>query len=827
MITFVFVQYSVKKIADIVGGQLVGSGSPIIEDVLIDSRKKANPLGSLFCAVKGRQHDGHDFIGQLAEQGFTSFLVEEIPSFSRTDLNFIVVKNVLEALQVWATQHRQKFDLPLVAITGSNGKTIVKEWCYQLLYPIMPVVRNPRSYNSQIGVPISVLNIQASHKIGLFEAGISEVGEMSKLAEILKPTIGIFTNIGDAHASGFINETEKIYEKLNLFVNCDILIYRKEETLLTDIIERFIQEHKIVACGWSDSEKAFLTITEKNIIGDQCKIVGICQGKKHTVTLPFTDDASIENALHAWTLSFVMKADNTLISKALSNLQPIEMRLNQKAGKNNCSLILDYYNSDVKSIEIVLDWGDRRHAHKKRTIILSDVEQSNLSDRDLYTDINHLLKKYNYQKLIGIGKKISEYSFLFDIPSTHFYPTTKDFIQNHDLDDFENEAILLKGARSFAFEQIEKQLQQKVHNTVLEVNLNALQSNLNYYKTLVHPSTKIMVMVKAFSYGSGGDEIAHFLAFNQVDYLGVAYADEGVALRKKGIHLPIMVMNSDEDSYDTMLEYDLEPELYSFRSLKLFAKSVRRKAISNAKAHLEINTGMNRLGFNPNEFEQVMDVLRDTPDIKIQSIFSHLASAEDETQKQFSERQIESLTLFYERFVSEMKYRPLKHIANSAGAVQFPEAQFDMIRLGIALYGFQPAESEQKHIQPISTLKSFISQIRTVPKGQGVSYGHTDKANHDRKIAVVAIGYADGLNRLLSNGNGYFLIHGEEAPIVGKICMDMTMCDVTTIPCQEGDEVIVFGSKPSLIEIADAINTIPYEVLTSVSERVKRIYSEE
>jgi len=822
------VQYSLNKIAEIVVGQLTGKGNQVIEEALIDSRKKADPAGTLFCAIRGKQHNGHNYIQQLYNSGFCNFLVEYIPEITFSEkVNFIVVPNVLDALQTWASFHRQKFNIPVVAITGSNGKTIVKEWCYQVLYKDLKVVRNPRSYNSQVGVPLSVLHIQPSHEIGLFEAGISEVGEMPKLENILQPNIGIFTNIGDAHSAGFGNETEKIHEKLKLFTGCQTLIYRREDNLLTDRIERFIDEHKIRGYSWSDNQKAYLNILSKQSVNGVCKISAECDGRQLHITLPFNDESSIENAMHAWLLSIVLKVDQSLVSKAMLGLHPIEMRLNQKAGKNNCSIISDYYNSDYKSIEIALDWADQRHAHKKKTIILSDLEQSSLSDRDLYTNINGLLNTFKYQKLIGIGPRISEFSFLFGIIDQTFYSSTEAFIKSYDFNTFENEAIILKGARSFAFEHIEKLLQQKVHNTVLEVNLNALQNNLNHYKSLIAPTTKIMVMVKAFSYGSGGDEIAHFLQFNKIDYLGVAYADEGVALRNKGIHLPIMVMNSDEDSYDVMLEYNLEPELYNFRSLQLFSQSVKRKAMGTAKAHLEINTGMNRLGFEPNELDQITTFLTDAPDIEIQSIFSHFASAEDKDQDKMSTQQIQRLNTFYDGFVEEMNYAPLKHIANSAGVVRFPQAHFDMIRLGISLYGFQPVEGEQNSIESASTLKSFISQIRIVEAHTGVGYGSLDQSDHKRKIAIIAIGYADGLDRQLSSGVGYFMIDEQEAPIVGNVCMDMTMCDVTDIDCSEGDEVIVFGQKPSIAEIAKKTGTIPYEVLTSVSERVKRVYSEE
>lgn len=820
-------QYSLAKIREIVDGKLVGDSGKIVEHIFIDSRKKANPVGSLFCAIQGDQHDGHDYIEQLISLGFNCFLIDSTSVVLHDEANYIVVHNTLDALQKIAAYHRSNFNIPIVGITGSNGKTIVKEWCYQLLYKQFNVVRNPRSYNSQVGVPLSILHLNSLNQLGLFEAGISKEGEMSKLQTIIQPTIGIFTNIGDAHSAGFDNETAKIYEKLNLFTGCRFIIYRKQDNLLTDIIDRFIDEHNVSPVTWSDSNPATVRVVDHDVMDTQTKVTIQYGTKKHTATFPFTDDASYENAMHAWTLALHLGLDQGQISNDLGALQPIEMRLNQKAGINQCMIVSDFYNSDLTSIEIALDWTNQRHSQLSKTIVLSDVEQSSLSDRDLYTSVHNLLQKHQYTKLIGIGPRISECSFLFDIPNQQFYQSTESFLQAFNDLHFENEAILLKGSRSFKFEKIEKRLQQKVHNTVLEINLNALQHNLNYFKSILSPDTKIMVMVKAFSYGSGGDEIAHFLQFNNIHYLGVAYADEGVALRKQGIKLPIMVLNSDEDSYDTMLDYDLEPELYNFRSLTMFAAAVREKALDHAKAHLEVNTGMNRLGFDLADVQKVVDILKNEPGVHIQSIFSHFAGAEDEALDSLSISQIAGLNAFHVEFKSLMGYGPTKHLANSAGAIRFKESHFDMIRLGIGLYGFNPCKTDDHQIENVSTLKSFISQIRVVKAGEGVGYGSLDASQTDRKIAVVAIGYADGLNRSLSRGKGYFVINNEKAPIVGNICMDMTMCDVTNVPCVEGDEVIVFGKSPSINEIARQLGTIPYEVITSISQRVKRVYSEE
>ncbi len=821
------VQYSLSKISQIVKGVIHGNGNTIVEDVFIDSRKKTQPIGQLFIAISGKQHDGHNYINGLINNGFKNFIVENFPTAYSPNVNYIVVKNSLKAIQELAAYHRSQFQYPIIGITGSNGKTIVKEWSYQLLQKHYNICRNPRSYNSQVGVPLSVFQLKASNNLGIFEAGISEKNEMSSLTRIINPTIGIFTNIGDAHSAGFSNETEKIYEKLELFKKSKTLIYRREDSLLTDILDRFAGDYNLTAVTWSESNEATVKINRREINGSKTDVRLSVKSKKYQFSIPFNDDASFENAMHAWVLSLHLGVSQNETSKAVESLQPIEMRLNQKAGINQCIIVSDYYNSDLTSIEIALNWLNQRHSQLNKTIVLSDVEQSSISDRDLYTSIHTILQKHNYQRLIAIGPRLKGCDYVFDLPKQVFYETTEDFLREVNSSDFYNEAILLKGGRSFEFEKIEKFLQHQVHNTVLEINLNALQNNLNYFKSQISKETKIMVMVKAFSYGSGGDEIAHFLQYNNIDYLGVAYADEGVALRRKGIHLPIMVMNSDEDSYDVMLENDLEPELYNFRSLHLFAEAVKSKAIHAAKAHIEVNTGMNRLGFDPNELEELVNILTHEKDIKIQSVFSHFANAEDPKMDSFTISQIAELNAFHVGLSSSLGYPVSKHICNSAGTIRFKEAHFDMIRLGVGLYGFHPVEKSGKHIEPVSTLKSFISQIRKVDRDTGIGYGSHDASNNQRTIAVVAIGYADGLSRLLSQGNGFFVINGKEAPIVGNVCMDMTMCDVSGIDCREGDEVIIFGKHPSIVDLAKRTGTIPYEIMTSVSQRVKRIYSEE
>mgnify|MGYP002631363556 CR=1 FL=1 len=788
---------------------------------------KSNAELTLFIAISGERNNGHDYLFDVYNRGFRNFMVEKLPDTKKfIDASWIVVPNTLSALQKLAAHQRQQYSYPVVAITGSNGKTIVKEWIYQVLHKRFTIVRSPKSYNSQIGVPLSVLNMGEQHNLALFEAGISMPGEMEKLQTILQPDIGIFTNIGDAHGAGFRNINEKIQEKLKLFISAKTLIYRTSKSALTASIQEFAKTHSIKLFSWSTDSDADVVVTEK-VFENTSKLTLSFQGISKILHLPFVDEASIENAVHTWMLASLLGMEHEDIEQHFTRLSPIEMRLNQRAGINNCNLVCDFYNTDLTSLEIALNWAERQFKGGRKTIILSDIEQADLDDATLYSRVNDLLVSHDYSRIIGVGKRISANRKSFDVDDQRFFEQTKDLVQALDSVDFENEGILIKGGRKFRFEEIEKRLQKQIHNTVLEVNMNALQHNLNYFKSKLEPSTKLMVMVKAYSYGSGGHEIAHFLQYHGVDYLAVAYADEGISLRKDGIKIPIMVMNSDEDSYSSMIENDLEIEIFSFRSLKALQEALNYYPNKKCKIHIEFNSGMHRLGFDMSDVEKLGDLLTKSSNLVIASIFSHLAASDIPEMAAYTGQQIMRFNDFYEVLSNRMDVKPIKHILNSTGILHHASSQFEMVRLGIGLYGIDPSEVYQDQLEFVGTLWSNISQIREVEANDGIGYGKLSPSSKTRKIAVVAIGYADGLNRGLSGAVGYFTVNGKKAPIIGNICMDMTMCDVTDIDCYEGDAVMIFGQSPTIVEIAQQLNTIPYEVLTSVSQRVKRIFTEE
>jgi len=820
----------IQNLAEIVQGTLQGPKNVPVEHLILDSRRSRIAANSVFFAIRGTSHDGHQHIQELVDKGVKLFVLETPVDIQADDLSVVYVQNTTKALQDLAAWHRQKFAIPVVGITGSNGKTIVKEWAYQLLHRFKSVVRSPRSYNSQVGVPLSVWNLNTEHELAIFEAGISVPGEMQKLEAIIKPTIGIFTNIGDAHSSGFNSVEQKIEEKLKLFVGCEHLIYHKDDGPLSIAIEQFALNHSSVQLiAWTkDFDKsAFLTVKEISTTQSSTLLELVFKAKKYTVDMPFTDEASLENCMHVLCLGLHLGLDPMELFQSIKYLHPIEMRLNQKRGTNGCQLISDFYNSDLRSLELALDWMSVQHKSSRKTVILSDIQQSALKGRELYSNVNRLLKTYGIDRMIGIGPDINKYREYIEIPIQSYFNNTEEFMSKTSIYEFDHETILLKGARAFQFEKVERFLEKQIHHTHLEIDLNALAHNLTYFKSLLKDKTKVMAMVKAFSYGSGGHEIARFLEFSGIDYLAVAYADEGVELRKDGIRKPIMVMNPDIQAFSVILDNELEPEIYSLEILRDLISVMDSKGIVRAKIHIELNTGMNRLGFDVSELRILKDELLENPQIEVTSIFSHLTSSDMPDQDEDTKRQLEVFDQMYGALSDAIGYKPLKHILNSSGIIRFPEGQYDMVRLGIGLYGIDPSGSGQDQLLSIGTLKSIISQIRIVKAGKTIGYGRLSPVEHDRKIAVVAIGYADGLNRLLSEGKGYFSIKGHRAPIVGNICMDMTMCDVSHIKCKPGDEVIVFGEDPSIQDLAEKLNTIPYEILTSVSSRVKRVYTRE
>ena len=837
-------EYSISAIADIVKGVLnSGDGkSFVVNELLIDSRRLSHPEKTLFVALVTSRNDGHNYISELYGKGVRNFLVSQMPPppgpsprQGEGEANFVVVTDTLAALQELAAFHRSQFNIPVIGITGSNGKTIIKEWLFQLMNADRRIVRSPKSYNSQIGVPLSVLEISDDHDLAIFEAGISEPGEMKHLETIIRPTLGVFTNIGHAHDENFHTSQQKAAEKLELFRHSDTLVYCRDYKEIHEEISKasYLQEtHKVT---WSRVDPADLFISEIRKDPDRSTISAVYHDRQINIIIPFIDEASIENAIHCWIVMLTMEFGQETIASRMLNLAPIAMRLELKEGINNCSLINDSYSLDVNSLSIALDFLNQQKQHIQKTVILSDILQSGRDQNELYSDVNQLLVNKGIDKIIGVGKEITRQAGKFTIGKT-FFDSTDDFLSRFPLSSFRDETILLKGARIFEFERISAVLQQKVHETVLEINLDALVHNINYYRSILNPGTRIMAMVKAFSYGSGSFEIANLLQFHNIDYLAVAYADEGVELRKSGITLPVMVMNPEEQSFELLLKYDLEPEIYNFRTFGMLENAISANRGSDkfpVKVHIKLESGMHRLGFEEKDMDSLIRQIKNNPEIYIQSVFSHLAASEDPQQDEFTRYQINRFREMSDDFSSKLGYRVMRHILNSAGISRFPGDQMEMVRPGIGLYGVGFDKEEQDRLRNVSTLKSTVSQVKYVKANETVGYNRAGILGRDTVIATVPIGYADGLDRKLSNGTGRLFIHGKPVPIIGNICMDFCMVDITDIleqgafDVQEGDEVIVFGDEYPLAQLARDLGTIPYEILTSLSHRVKRVYYHE
>jgi Alr-MurF fusion protein len=827
-------RYTTTWIADTLGGRIIRAGEPSreVEEVIIDSRKPILTPNAIFFALVTPKNNGHKYLEELFKKGVRVFVVSEIPE---SDLVFreaicILVSNTLNSLQAFAYAHKKNYTMPVIGITGSNGKTIVKEWLYQLLNSKFNIVRSPKSYNSQIGVSLSLLQMSDEHTLGIFEAGISEPNEMRSLGSLISPEIGIITNIGPAHDEYFKNWEQKLEEKMWLFTMSKILIYNGDDELIDRGAHEFMSHHsQCQFFTWGYKEHNSLRIISIQSDRQHTVIEAIHDAETLRIMIPFTDKASIENAMHCWATLIKTGADNEFISEMMPTLTPIAMRLELKEGINNCSIINDSYSSDIYSLSIALDFLGQQQQHPKRTIILSDILQSGKKKLELYTEVAHLLSSKGVNRLIGIGPSLKKFGNLFDLEKS-FYNSNNEFLQKFDFSTLHNETILLKGARIFTFETILERLQQKAHETVLEINLDALIHNLNFYRMDLHPGVKMMAMVKAFSYGSGGFEIANMLQYYHVDYLTVAYADEGIELRKSGISMPIMVMNPEEQGMDGMIRYHLEPEIYSFRVLDMLEKALQAHA-ENLKepfpVHIKFDTGMHRLGFEQQDIEQLVYRLLANPSIKVCSAFSHLVGSDDPSLDSFTEHQIELFKSMTEDLQNGLNYNFIRHILNSGGIRRFSHAQFEMVRLGISLYGVAANQNEQEFLQNVSTLKTVISQIKYIPKGDTIGYGRSYKATEQMKIAVIPIGYADGFSRRLSNGVGKVWIKGKVVPIIGTICMDMCMIDITGIEASEGDTVIIFGKELPIQQLANSLDTIPYEILTGVSRRVKRIYFQE
>lgn len=820
--------YSITQIAEITQGEIlqIREAAPLYR-ILLDSRKITQPDHALFIAIAGERHDSHLYLRDVYESGVGCFLVEkDIKVDDFKDASIVKVESSLKALQQLAAFHRSQFDIPVIGITGSNGKTIVKEWLNTLLADDFVIARSPRSYNSQVGVPLSVLNLEKQHTLGIFEAGISKPDEMQKLADIIQPTFGIITNVGSAHIENFSSRVQLTDEKVNLFSDANTIVYCTDYSEVKDALSSRAFEGKNLV-SWSLQNSNATYYVEKTSVSRRVSEISIShQAKKHHYTFAFSDDASIENCIHCIITMLVLDYSEDMIQSRLERLVPLAMRLELLQGINQSSLINDVYSSDLHSLEIALDFMQINSQHRKKVVILSDMMQTGLVPIELYKKVNALLEANGVSHLVGIGRSIASAESEIIVPH-EFYETTEAFLENHNPESFRDSIVLIKGARDFHFEQITELLQERTHDTVLEINLNALAHNLHFFRRKINPMTKLMVMVKASGYGSGAYEIASLLEFNKVDYLTVAYTDEGVALRKAGVSIPIMVMNPERSSLPTLIRYKLEPEIYSFRTLENFLKELPENNLSTYPVHIKVDTGMHRLGFLPEETEELISKLNEAGRLKIASVFTHLAAADDAQHDTFTNEQLEKFKSSCIKLEQGTGKTFLKHALNTAGILRFPNAQFDMVRLGIGLYGISPIETEQSSLQPVSTLRTVISQIKNIQPGESVGYSRKFIATKNMRTATIPLGYADGLRRSLGNGNGFVLINGKKAFVVGNVCMDMIMVDVSDIQCAEGDAVEIFGTQLPLQQLAERSGTIPYEILTSVSQRVKRIYLQE
>jgi len=812
--------YSVQTICEAVQGRfLKHSSNAAIEHLVYDSRRLQQPSASLFFALKTEHNDGHRFIADAYKKGVRNFVIsEEMSTASISDATIILVNDTLGALQRLAAFHRSHFHYPVIGITGSNGKTIVKEWLYQLLQNDFKIVRSPKSFNSQLGVPLSVWQMTAHYTLGIFEAGISTTGEMERLEKIIQPPIGLLTNIGEAHDAGFTSQQQKLYEKMKLFEHAEVLIGSQELLRKTNFKRKIF--------SWGVQPEATLRVLSIKKEKTHTTIEADYHHQKSAITIPFTDDASVENAINCWCVLLYLGVNAT---ERFQTLHAVDMRLQLKHGINGCLVVNDSYSADTTSLKIALDFLKQQSSGLKRTVILSDFFETGKSKTELYTEIAALLKIYDVSKIIMVGKEIAE-ELPKLLPSATYssYATTTDLVADFKTSSFFNEIILIKGARKFEFERVAQLFERKLHQTVLEINLNALVHNLKEYQTVLQPGTKIMAMVKAFAYGSGGAEIASVLQFHNVNYLGVAYADEGVELIRAGITLPIMVMNAEESSFQSIVDYNLQPVIYSFPLLNKLESYLKEQGLSSYPVHLEIETGMNRLGFALSDVEALAKHIANGSLLSIQSVFSHLAASEEATQDAFT---LQQKNIFDEaiRIIKQyISYPFLKHIANTAAIVRHPHLQMDMVRLGIGLYGIETDNLNELDLQAVATLRSTIAQLKHLKRGESVSYNRRGVLERDSLIATVRIGYADGYSRRFGNGAGKMLVNGRLAPVIGTVCMDMTMIDVTDVrDVKEGDEVIIFGAQLPVQTVAGWIGTIPYELMTGVSQRVKRIYFHE
>lgn len=817
---------SLTQIAKVIDAKTIGrSPEQMISRLLLDSRKAQGFDETLYFALRGKNHDGHRYVEDLVERGQQFFVLEKSPETVYEDCQYLIVKNSLEALQKLAAYVRKHSQATIIGITGSNAKTIVKEWLFQLLDTSYKVRKSPLSYNSQIGVPLSIWNLGEADEVGIFEAGISEPYEMAKLEKMIRPNLGIFTNLGSAHAINFSSIEQKLDEKLILFKNCEKLIYCQDQENCHSAIEAFAKKHKIDLVAWSKTNiKAALYISEIVKTQKVARIQAVYQDQKLFFTIPFTDDASIENALHASLAALVCGAEPGSVQNNMERLEPVAMRLEMKEGRQGNIIINDAYNSDLESLPVALDFLDQQSGDRKKVLILSDILQSGLDNTQLYREVERIVKAHSIDELVTIGPKTQSYNWSLKISIRSFGSTAQFLKEAYGL-KYHDSALMLKGARVFEFEKIGKWFEEKSHQTVMEIRLENVVHNLNYFRAKLKPGVKMMAMVKAFSYGSGAYQIASLLEFHKLDYLAVAYTDEGVELRKAGVNLPIMVLNAEPSAFKELIHYRLEPEIYSLAQLKVLVQTLSLEGANHGfPIHLKMETGMNRLGFEDFDLEDLMQFLENHNEVKVSSVFSHLASSDDEKLRAFSLIQIQRFEKMCALLKSVLNISFTQHLLNSSGINNFPDQQYDMVRLGIGLYGVSSDNNERQHLRHVSVLKAHVSQIKYVSVGESVGYNRAFVAEKATKIAVISIGYADGFRRSLGNGVGEVVIRNARYRVVGNVCMDMTMIDVSGSDVEAGDAVEIFGDNLSVYEVASKMQTIPYEVLTSISQRVKRVY---
>lgn len=819
--------YTIEKITTLIGAHHYGENAADVAFILIDSRSLCFPEETLFFALQTNRNDGHKYIPELYQRGVRNFVVTDVPTDraeTYPDANFLKVSNTLKALQRLAERHRDEFDIPVVGITGSNGKTMVKEWLYQLLSPEMFVTRSPRSYNSQIGVPLSVWLMDEHTQVGVFEAGISKPGEMAALRAIIRPTIAVLTNLGTAHQENFSSMEAKCREKLVLFHDARTVVYDADDAIVRRIVSETDIQGETIAWSRRDKNAAFYVSEVKK--EDAMSVVSyIYKGVAGRYSLPFIDAASVSNSIICAVVALQLGLSRDALDRRMRLLEPVAMRLEVKEGQHGCTLINDSYNSDINSLDIALDFMNRRPDHKGRrhTLVLSDIYQSGKASRELYKEVSDLALKRDVEKFIGIGPQLCAQAEEIQLPEKFFFHTVEQFIHSEVFRSLHNEVILLKGARKFGFDQVTELLVKKVHETILEVNLNNVVENLNHYRSFLKPTTKLVCMIKADAYGSGSVEIAKTLQDHRVDYLAVAVADEGVTLRRNGITANVMIMNPEMTAFKTMFDYDLEPEVYSFRLLEALIRAAEKEGITDYPVHVKLDTGMHRLGFDPTaDMKRLIDRLKHQNAIIPRSVFSHFVGSDSDAFDDFSARQFALFDAGSKQLQAAFSHKILRHMDNSAGIEHFPERQMDMCRLGLGLYGVDPRTNAM--LQNVSTLKTTILQMHSVKAGETVGYSRKGVIEHDSLIAAIPIGYADGLDRRLGNRRCYCLVNGKKAPYVGNICMDVAMIDVTGIDCREGDSVEIFGDHLPVTVLSDVLETIPYEVLTGVSTRVKRVY---